>query len=394
MSHRFTRILALALLALCFTGTAHAEYPKGPISIICPFGAGGAGDLAARILANAVKNDFAKPVVVVNKPGAAGVLGTTVAFRSKPDGQTLLIGRVANAAIIPALNKTIQYKWDSFVFLGLLDLNPLVVVVHKDSPYKTLRDLADAVKANPGKLTFSTAGALNIQEIASYMLLHAVGLGKDGAVSVPFQSDAAGKNAILGGHVDFGAINLAAAFDQLGEGGKLRALAVTTAKRLPKYPDIPTVREAGFPELENILAGTPCTASRACPRRPWTSGYRPCRPSRPTRSGWNPRKTWEPSPISCPRPKPKPLCGPRCGSSNNWGRPWAWSFGNIAFTAGNFRPDLFRHIPDAARGGASPRLHIILSLKCVTFQTLRRPHAAEKRGFSLQLGAGVRSRGH
>ena len=211
MSHRFTRILALALLALCFTGTAHAEYPKGPISIICPFGAGGAGDLAARILANAVKNDFAKPVVVVNKPGAAGVLGTTVAFRSKPD------------------------------------------VVHKDSPYKTLRDLADAVKANPGKLTFSTAGALNIQEIASYMLLHAVGLGKDGAVSVPFQSDAAGKNAILGGHVDFGAINLAAAFDQLGEGGKLRALAVTTAKRLPKYPDIPTVREAGFPELENIL---------------------------------------------------------------------------------------------------------------------------------------------
>ena len=175
MSHRFTRILALTLLALCFTGTAHAEYPKGPISIICPFGAGGAGDLAARILANAVKNDFAKPVVVVNKPGAAGVLGTTVAFRSKPDGQTLLIGRVANAAIIPALNKTIQYKWDSFVFLGLLDLNPLVVVVHKDSPYKTLRDLADAVKANPGKLTFSTAGALNIQEIASYMLLHAVG---------------------------------------------------------------------------------------------------------------------------------------------------------------------------------------------------------------------------
>ena len=192
-------------------------------------------------------------MVVVNKPGAAGVLGTTVAFRSKPDGQTLLIGRVANAAIIPALNKTIQYKWDSFVFLGLLDLNPLVVVVHKDSPYKTLQDLADAIKANPGKLAFCTAGALNIQEIASYTLLHAVGLGKDGAVSVPFQSDAAGKNAILGKHVDFGTINLAATFDQIGEGGSLRALAVTTDKRLPRYPDIPTAREAGFPQLENIL---------------------------------------------------------------------------------------------------------------------------------------------
>lgn len=245
--------LALLLGAHLPASTHAAEYPSGPISIICPFGAGGAGDLAARILANAVKTDFAKPVVVVNKPGAAGVLGTTVASLSKPDGLTLLIGRVANAAIIPALNKTVQYKWDSFVFLGLLDLNPLVFVVHKDSPYKTLDDLAAAAKAQPGKLTFCTAGALNIQEIAAYMFLHSLGLGKDGAVSVPFQSDAAGKNAILGRHVDFGAINLAASFDQLGEGGSLRALAVTTDKRLPKFPAIPTVREAGFPQLENIL---------------------------------------------------------------------------------------------------------------------------------------------
>ena len=80
-----------------------------------------------------------------------------------------------------------------------------------------------------------------------------MGLGKDGAVSVPFQSDAAGKNAILGKHVDFGTITLAATFDQIGEGGSLRALAVTTDKRLPRYPDIPTAREAGFPQLENIL---------------------------------------------------------------------------------------------------------------------------------------------
>ena len=264
-------------------------------------------------------------MVVVNKPGAAGVLGTTVAFRSKPDGQTLLIGRVANAAIIPALNKTIQYKWDSFVFLGLLDLNPLVVVVHRDSPYKTLRDLADAIKANPGKLTFSMAGALNIQEIASYMLLHAVGLGKDGAVSVlPFQSDAAGKNAILGGHVDFGAINLAAAFDQLGEGGKLRALAVTTDKRLPKYPDIPTVREAGFPELENILGWNARHGIKGLgnPNR-GQSGLRPCRPSRATRNGWNPRKTPGAIPISCPRPETKTFARAQVRDSNNWAGPWA-----------------------------------------------------------------------
>ncbi len=260
------RSVLLGLFLVCGAGSAFAQYPNGPITIICPFGAGGAGDLAARILATAVKNDFPEPIVVVNKPGAAGVLGTTVAFRSKPDGQTLLIGRVANAAIIPALNKTIQYKWDSFTFLGLLDLNPLVVVVHKDSPYTTLKELGDAIKAHPGKLSFCTAGALNIQEIASYSFLHALGLGKEGAVSVPFQSDAAGKNAILGQHVNFGIINLAATFDQLGEGGSLRALAVTTAERLPKYPNIPTVREAGFPQLENILGWNALYGPKGMPK--------------------------------------------------------------------------------------------------------------------------------
>lgn len=257
---RLSKITALALLLLItalFSGavTAHSRlgYPRSPISIICPFGAGGAGDVAARVLASAVKDDFSQPVMVINKPGAAGVVGTMTARMSKPDGYTLLAGRVANNAIIPALNKTIKYKWDDFVCLGLLDLNPLVFVVHKDAPYKTLKDLADDIKAHPGKISFSTAGALNIQEVAAYMLLQSVGVDKNGAVSVPFPSDAAGKNAILGKHVVFGALNLSAVQDQLQGGGNLRALAVTTPARLKRFPDIATVAEAGFPQLENIL---------------------------------------------------------------------------------------------------------------------------------------------
>lgn len=257
MRHVSIKIYSVLVVGLCsfmlYSSPVHAQYPVAPINIICPFGAGGAGDLAARILANAVKDVLPKPVVVVNKPGAAGVVGTTIAFQSKPDGYTLMIGRIANSAIIPALNKTIKYKWDDFVFLGMLDLNPLVFVVHKDSPYKTLQDLANAITSRPNTISFSTAGALNVQEITSYMLLHAIGMNKNGAISVPFQSDAAGKNAILGRHVDFGALNLAAVFDQLQADGGLRALAVTTAQRLDDYPDIPTVREAGFPTLENML---------------------------------------------------------------------------------------------------------------------------------------------
>lgn len=241
----------LAFTANCIE--SFAKYPTAPINIISPFGAGGAGDLAARILANAVKDEFGKPIMVLNKPGAAGIVGTTVALTSRPDGYTLLAGRVANNSIIPALNKTIQYKWDDFAFLGLLDLNPLVFVVHKDSPYKNMNDLAEAIKKNHGTLTFATAGALNIQEIAAYIFIYNIGLKKDAAISVPFQSDAAGKNAILGKHVDFGALNLSAVFDQLEESGNLRALAVTTPQRLKNYPNIPTVREAGFEQLENVL---------------------------------------------------------------------------------------------------------------------------------------------
>ena len=255
---RYFRIATLALtVATLFswgvTASAETAYPRSPISLICPFGAGGAGDVAARVLASAVKKDFSQPIMVVNKPGAAGVVGTMTAKMSKPDGYTLLAGRVANNAIIPALNKTIKYKWDDFICIGLLDLNPLVFVVHKDAPYKTLKELADDIKANPVKISFSTAGALNIQEVAAYMLLYSVGMDKNDAVSVPFPSDAAGKNAILGKHVVFGALNLSAVQDQLQEGGNLRALAVTTPERLKNFPDVPTAREAGFPKLENIL---------------------------------------------------------------------------------------------------------------------------------------------
>jgi len=246
-------ILAL-FLTVPFVGTASAEYPVKPIQLTCAWTTGGAADLALRILANAVKNDFSEPVVIVNRPGAGGIVATTMVSRAKPDGYTLIGIRVANGAIVPALNKTIQYKWDDFIYLGLLDINPLVFVVRKDSPFKNLNDLADAIKAKPGSISFCNTGALNIQELTAYAFLRTLGLTKSAVVSVPFPSDAAGKNAILGGHVQVGALNFPAVFDQLGEGGQLRALAVTTPDRLADYPNIPTVREAGYPELENLVS--------------------------------------------------------------------------------------------------------------------------------------------
>ncbi len=259
-------MLTLAFLLPC-ANTASAEYPTKPVTVVVAWGPGGAADLAIRILANAVTDKIPQPVVVMNRPGAGGIVGTAVVANAKPDGYTLLNARVANASILPVLNKTIPYKWDDFEFIGLLDVNPLVFVVHKDSPYKTMKDLGDAIKANPGKITLSNTGPLNIQELTVFAFLQALGLGKDAVVNVPFNGgDADSKNAILGGHIVAGALTFPAAYDQLGEGGGLRALAVTTEERVPDYPNIPTVREAGFPELENMISWNALYAPKGTPQ--------------------------------------------------------------------------------------------------------------------------------
>ncbi len=248
-----TFISTLFLMIPCMS-TASAEYPTEPITIITMWNPGGGADVSMRLLAKTVQEEFSKPIVVVNKQGAGGAAGTTIALKAKPDGHTLLNARVANGAILPTLKKGLEYTWDDFVFLGLLDVNPLVFVVNKNSPYKTLNDLAEAIKATPGKVVFCHSGERNISALVVFALLRELGLGKDGIVGVPFPNDGAGKKALLAGEVQAGALNFPTVYDQLGEDGNFRALAVTTPERLANYPHIPTVREAGFPELENLLS--------------------------------------------------------------------------------------------------------------------------------------------
>jgi len=254
MRRRLLLKLALGATAMLAApvGVSAAEYPTKPITIVAPYGAGGSSDLAARALSSTASSYLGQPLMVVNRTGAGGVTGSAFVHRSKPDGYTLLLSRVGSNGVTPALNDTIPYKYDDFTFLGLLELNPYVVVVQADSPYKTLDDLVSALKENPGKLSYSTSGPGTILNMGPQMLFNIARLGKDAAKMIPYKGGGQARTALIGGHVDFLGINLAPVMDNI-RGGQLRALVVTTPERYDAIPDVPTAAEAGYPALETVV---------------------------------------------------------------------------------------------------------------------------------------------
>ncbi len=248
-------VLILSLIAgLVFygPGVIAAEYPNKPVTLIAPYGPGGASDLAARTLSSVAPKYIDQPLIVVNKTGAGGVTGSTFVFKGKKDGYTLLLSRVGCNGVVPALNSTIPYKWNDFTFLGLLELNPVVFVVKTDSPYKSFGDLVAAIKDKPGELSYSTSGPATVLNMGPQMLFGMLGLNTDAATGIPYKGGGGAKTALLGGHVDFLAINLAPVIDQI-QAGNLRGLAITTAERYSALPNIPTTGESGYPDLERIV---------------------------------------------------------------------------------------------------------------------------------------------
>jgi len=248
----FVAILAASAAVALLTGMAFAKYPTKPVTVVAPYGPGGASDLAARALAAVAPNYVKEPVVVINRTGAGGVVGSTYVARSKPDGYTLLLSRVGCNGVAPAINMKTPYTWDGFTFLGLLELNPVVYVVQSTSPFKSLKEVVEAIKKNPGKYSYSTSGPTTILNMGFQKLLADAGLPTTAVKMVPYKGGGGAKTALLGGHVDFLCINLATVLDQI-QAGKLRALAVTTPERFPMIADVPTVKEAGFPDLEAII---------------------------------------------------------------------------------------------------------------------------------------------
>jgi len=230
-------------------------YPSKPITFVIPFAAGGDSDLSGRNVAQqAQKYLNNQPIIAVNRVGASGVIAAMAVRTASADGYTLLVARIATHAIVPALDSKAPYKWHEFTMLSLIELNPYICFVKGDSPYKSAAELVGAIRDQPGKLNFSTSGVGTSQNMAAQYWMTLAGLTKDHAVGIHYKGGGEVTTAVLGGQVQFACNNAPTVIPQV-KAGALRALFVTPA-RLPDIPDVPSAREAGFPDMEKIVGWT------------------------------------------------------------------------------------------------------------------------------------------
>lgn len=246
------KIAAAAGFAVALTASAAmAEYPSKPVTLVVPYGPGGAADLAARIIGAEAPEYLGGNVLVVNQAGAGGVTGSTMVAKGNPDGHTLLMSRVGSQATVPAMNTTIPYTWDEFTFLGLVETNPFVIAVGADSEYQSFEDLANAIQSGE-RLTYSSAGVGTLLHMAVLILLDDLGVDPEALIHVPFKGGGAATTGVVSGNADFIFHNLSGLIGPI-ESGQLRPLLTSTTERVPSLPDTPTAAEAGHPALEAVV---------------------------------------------------------------------------------------------------------------------------------------------
>jgi tripartite-type tricarboxylate transporter receptor subunit TctC len=250
-----SRALAFLALLAC-SAFAHAQdaYPSKPITMIVPFPPGGVADITGRPLAAMMERTLKQPVVVVNRTGAGGALGMSQVAKSAPDGYTILMG-LSSISIFPVSDRINgrqpAYEMKDFAPIALVSSDPTVLVVRAESPYRTLKDFVDAAKANPGKINYSSSGVYGTLHVSMEIFANAAGIK---LFHVPYQGGGPAVTALLGGQVEALASGPAAAIGQI-KGGKMRALAAWSDKRLALMPDIPTFKELGYEAEFYIWAG-------------------------------------------------------------------------------------------------------------------------------------------
>ncbi|MCC2596164.1 tripartite tricarboxylate transporter substrate binding protein [Pusillimonas sp. MFBS29] len=250
----FTGALSLSAAACMVANPAWAQsdYPSRPITLITPYSTGGDSDMAARNFSAVAFKYFKQPVVVLNKPGASGVIGSEQGRTAEPDGYTLLLSRPGSQAILPAIAPTqTKYKWDDFTAIGLLELNPYGCYVKGDSPYKTYKDFEKALREKGPSMNYGTAGTLTTNSMGPRVLFSELKLGGKVPTQIPYKGTGEATSALLAGQVDFSCSSIGPAFGLINA-GNLRALFVTTPERLKSLPDVPTAKELGLSKMNQI----------------------------------------------------------------------------------------------------------------------------------------------
>jgi len=242
--HRFLVPLAsvaTVLMALA-SGAAALDYPDRPITFVVPFAPGGLSDVPGRLLAAEIQKRIGQPIVVENKPGASGISGASYVWHSSPDGYTLLVNALADVQNLHYLSVPYDPIKD-FALIGMItDGPPLILIVNADEPYKSVAELVAYAKANPSKVSFGTSGPATSPAIAVTQLNNQA---KTNIVEVPYRGSAPAATGVAAGEVQ-GSFVFYANARALSASGRVRALAVTSPKRLESWPEIPTMEELGY----------------------------------------------------------------------------------------------------------------------------------------------------
>jgi tripartite-type tricarboxylate transporter receptor subunit TctC len=257
---RIALFVLFSMLAPVPAADAQPAYPTRPVEIIVGYAPGGGADVAARLVAGYASKKWGQPVNVVNMPGASGITGALRALNARPDGYTLLLDPHATSSMLFAVESDVPFKMEGKTHIALVTLDPAIYTVKADSPWKSLQDVAAAAKKDPKAFRSGIAGVSGIAAFSVSQFLFNAGVPIAETNKVVFTGGAPALTALAGGHVDFAGQQWSESAGLI-HGGKIRALAVVNPTRLPGMPDVPTAKEAGFPELDVVgwqgLAGPP-----------------------------------------------------------------------------------------------------------------------------------------
>jgi len=239
--------LVTSLLLLLASGAAAAQaFPSKPIRIVIPFVAGGSSDIVGRAIASKFQEFLGQPGVVENKPGANGAIAAEFVAKAEPDGYTMLVGSIGVFSINTALFKDLRYHpLRDFAPLTLAVTTPNVLITKPDLAPNSMKELVDFAKKNPGRLSYCSSGTGSSDHLTAELFKQGASIF---ALHVPYRGGAACQTDLMGGQVDISFQNLGAVTNYI-RGNRMKAFAVTAKSRHPQLPNVPTVAEAGYPDL-------------------------------------------------------------------------------------------------------------------------------------------------